>query len=81
MFVHKRIKTGLDINHFVEHELESVAGEIGMFDNHFRTQTSFFLPDQHYDIYKLEDGLEQVKQYLDINFFWYGPKRPYWAPK
>ena len=76
MLVHKTIKPGLDINHFVEHELESVAGEIGMFDNHFLTQTSFFLPYQHYDIYKIENGLEQVKQYLDSNLVGMNLKDP-----
>ena len=69
MFVEKKIDEQMDINEFVQNELEQVASGIGFYDNHFRSQSSFFMPNLRYDVFKLENGLSEVKSYLDKKFY------------
>ena len=69
MFVENKIDEKMDINEFIQNELEQAANGIGSYDNHFKSQSSLFMPKLTYDIFKLENGLSEVKSYLDKKFF------------
>ena len=65
----RKIGLKLDINNFINNDLESAATGMGKYDNHFKSQTSFLLPQLSYKVFKLENGLMPVKRYIDSNFF------------
>ena len=67
--LHKQIDLKVNINDFINNDLESAATGIGIYDNHFKSQTSFLLPGLSYEIFKLENGLNPVKKYIDLKFF------------
>ena len=69
MFKENKIDKQMDINEFIHSELEHAAKGIGSYDNHFKSQSSFLMPKLEYDIFKLENGLSEVKRYLDKRFF------------
>lgn len=52
---------------FIEKNLPGLVNQIGEFDNHFLPQTKFLIPGMSYQIFKLENGLEKVKHYIDTN--------------
>ena len=59
------IDPSIDINYFVENFLSFNPFQIGNYDNHFFPQVSFLYPKANYQVFKLEDGLEPVKIYID----------------
>jgi len=69
MLVENNIQEDVDINEFVVNDLEFAANELGVYDNHFHSQISFFAPNYSYTVFRIENGLEPVKQYIDANFF------------
>lgn len=58
----------IDINEFVQFELDTISKTVGLLDNHFLPQKNFFLVDLEYRLFRLEDGLDNVKNFIDFNF-------------
>ena len=63
--IQKKLPTNSNANVFVKEKLGTVSKKIGAFDNHFLPQTNFLLPGMSYQIFKLENGLDNLKQYID----------------
>ena len=63
----KNIPNNQNINLFIKDELPNLTNEIGIFDNHFLPQSKFLIPGMSYQIFKLENDLASVKQYIDKN--------------
>ena len=63
----KNIPNNKNINLFIKDELPNLTNEIGIFDNHFLPQSKFLIPGMSYQIFKLENDLASVKQYIDKN--------------
>ena len=61
----KRIAQNQDISSFIKNELRKLPNQLGEFDNHFLPQTKLLIPDMEYQIFKLENGLDNVKQFID----------------
>ena len=53
---------------FVKGSLRKAAMGKGCFDNHFLPQEKFLL-DLDYSVFKIEDGMDVVKTYIDTSFF------------
>ena len=68
VFRERKIDKSIDINDFINNDLEAAAMGIGLYDNHFKSQSSFLLPQLSYEFFKLENGLRPVKKYIDANF-------------
>ena len=68
-YVERTLNEISSLNDFVQNDLDRVSRSPGEFDNHFLNQTRFLLPNQKYSIFKLEDGLEPVKKFIDNQFF------------
>ena len=51
----------------IKDKLPNLTNEIGIFDNHFLPQSKFLIPGMSYQIFKLENDLASVKQYIDKN--------------
>ena len=69
-FNHKRLKT-VDIDEdqcpdeFVQNELQWRAFQRGWMDNHFLPQCEFIPHGIHFTYFKLENGLDRVKTFID----------------
>lgn len=63
----KKIPAGMHVSYFIEKDLTILVNQIGKFDNHFLPQSKFLIPGMSYQIFKLENGLEKVKHYIDTN--------------
>ena len=69
-FNHKRLKT-VDIDEgqcpdeFVQNELQWRAFQRGWMDNHFLPQCQFIPHGIHFTYFKLENGLDRVKTFID----------------
>ena len=63
----KNIPNNQNINLFIKDELPNLTNEIGIFDNHFLPQSKFLIPGMSYQIFKLENDLVSVKNYIDKN--------------
>ena len=63
----EKIPVSQDVNLFIKNELTNLANEIGPFDNHFLQQSKFLIPGMSYQIFKLENGMNEVKNYIDTN--------------
>ena len=48
--------------------MNNISGQLGVYDNHFLHQTKFLIPGMSYQIYKLENGLDNVSQFIDSKF-------------
>lgn len=59
------IDPNVDINYFVENFLSFNPFQNGNYDNHFFPQASFLYPNGNYQVFKLEAGLDIVKNYID----------------
>ena len=67
-YANKSINHEMDINQFV-FELEEYKALLpGRFDNHFVPQFNFLYPRAPYKLFKLENGLDQVKKYIGSLF-------------
>ena len=63
----KKIPNDSNISLFIKDELPNLTNQIGVFDNHFLPQSKFLIPGMSYQIFKLENGMENVKYYIDKN--------------
>ena len=63
----KKIPNDSNISLFIKDELPNLTNQIGVFDNHFLPQSKFLIPGMSYQIFKLENGLVNVKHYIDEN--------------
>jgi hypothetical protein len=64
-----KISSDINLSDFITLELYSITERAGAFDNHFLPQTRFFIPNQAYKMFKIENGLDRVKNFLDTQFF------------
>jgi hypothetical protein len=67
--VEKKINSDIKINDFVAALDEKSILRIGHFDGHFMPQFLFLHPRASYRFFKLENGMEPVKKYLDHLLF------------
>ena len=58
-------KIDKNINEFIESDLTNQRFDHKFFDNHFREQTKFLMPNVYYEIFKLENGLGRVQSYIE----------------
>tara|TARA_B100001175_G_scaffold95816_1_gene81163 strand:+ start:448 stop:1074 length:627 start_codon:yes stop_codon:yes gene_type:complete len=63
----KKIPSNTSINLFIKDELLNLSNEIGAFDNHFLPQSKFLIPGMNYQIFKLENGMDNIKRFIDTN--------------
>lgn len=68
-YVESTIGLDISINDFIKSLNHQKITQIGYFDNHFMPQYMFLYPDTPYTFFKLEDGLERVKAYIDTLLF------------
>jgi hypothetical protein len=69
-YIEKNIPNELSMNQFLIGLKESADELWGKYDNHFVAQSYFLYPGVQYEIFKLENGLNGVKRYIDkINHF------------
>ena len=66
--IQKKIPEDTNLSEFVKQELNNISGQLGVYDNHFLPQTKFLIPGMSYQIYKLENGLDNVSQFIDSKF-------------
>ena len=64
-FITKKIPVELTLNQFAIKLKENEHNLRGKYDNHFVQQSSFFYPGAKYRIFKMENGLNDVKNYID----------------
>lgn len=69
MIIEKTIDRNIDINFFVDNDLEYASKALGKYDNHFWPQTAFFIPGKRYKIFSFENGFRPVKKFIDSAFF------------
>lgn len=62
-YITRKIPLEIDINQFVD-EIAGIGVMINKYDNHFLPMVYFLYPDTHYNVFKLEDGLNNVKKYI-----------------
>ncbi len=62
----KQISANCNASIFVKEELSQISEKIGKYDNHFLPQTNFLIPGMSYEIFKLENGLEHLKHFIDL---------------
>ena len=67
-FQERTIKPGTSITDFVKNDLLSASTTLGFCDNHFFPQISFLIPGIDYHIFKLEDGLTAVSEFIGLKF-------------
>ncbi|WP_165589927.1 sulfotransferase family 2 domain-containing protein [Phaeobacter italicus] len=68
MLVERKIETDRLLSDFVREDLIEAAGTLGKWDNHFLPQSQFLIPKMSYQVFRLEDGLDQVKTFMDAQF-------------
>jgi len=61
----KKISKSTNLSDFVKRDLKEVSSQLGAFDNHFLPQVKFLIPEMNYKIFKIENGLEEVKNFID----------------
>ena len=66
--VQKKISKDANLSEFIKLELNNVSLQLGVYDNHFLPQTKFLIPEMSYEVYKLENGLESVGQFIGSKF-------------
>ena len=68
---HKRKKfdINLTLSDFIKNEFKQNALLLGYHDNHFLPQHKFLTSGHQYKIFKLENGLSNVKKFIDTNLF------------
>lgn len=66
--IQKKIPEDTNLSEFIKQELNNISGQLGVYDNHFLPQTKFLIPGMSYQIYKLENGLDNVSQFIDSKF-------------
>jgi len=64
---HQYIDRSLSLSEFVKTQLKKHALSVGFLDNHFLPQVYFLLPNKDYKIFRLEDGLGEIKSFIDSN--------------
>ena len=64
----RKIKKNLTLSNFIRSDLELSSRYIGYFDNHFLPQVDLLMNKNSYKIFKLEEGLLEVKKYIDDIF-------------
>jgi hypothetical protein len=74
-YADRKISQDIDFRKFVLSLNHQVVNTIGINDNHFLPQYRFFYPKSPYMVFKLEDGLEDVKKWIDLHVL--GEKKPY----
>ncbi|MBC08121.1 sulfotransferase family 2 domain-containing protein [Thalassospira sp.] len=74
-YVERKITADVDFKKFVLSLDEGAINTIGLNDNHFLPQYRLFYPKAPYMVFKLEEGLEPVKKWLDLHLF--GEEQPY----
>ena len=67
--VERTVQPDARLSDFVKADLVKNYRYIGFCDNHFFPQVGFLAPGNSYAIFKLEDGLEAVKQHIDQTMF------------
>lgn len=68
-YVESTIGLEISINDFIKSLDYQKITHSGYYDNHFMPQYMFLYPDIPYTFFKLEEGLENVKAYIDTLFF------------
>lgn len=67
--IEKTIDPDTKINDFISSLDPKSISRFGQFDGHFMPQFMFLHPRASYTLFKLEDGMERVKEYLDKLLF------------
>jgi hypothetical protein len=67
--VENKIDKNKNINEFIESDLTNPRFDHKFFDNHFREQTKFIMPNIYYEIFKLENGLGRVQSYIESQLY------------
>ncbi len=67
-YINKKIPDEICINQFAKQLFELKSGIWGLYDNHFLPQMHFFYPGANYKVFKIENGLDNVKKYIDTIF-------------
>lgn len=67
--VEKQIDQNVGINEFVSQLDRRSITSVGYMDGHFMPQSLFFYPGVEFRIFRLEEGLGPVKNYIDNFFF------------
>lgn len=65
----KKIKENITLSDFIKSDLDTCSRPLGLYDNHFLPQAELLVKNNPYKIFKFENGLLDVKQYLDDNLF------------
>ena len=65
----KKIKENITLSDFIKSDLGTCSRPLGLYDNHFLPQVELLVKKNSYKIFKLENGLLDVKKYLDNNLF------------
>lgn len=64
-YINKKIPDEICINQFARKIFELKSSIWGLYDNHFVPQTHFFYPNANYKVFKIENGLNNVKKHID----------------
>ncbi len=67
-YIDKKIADETCINQFARRIFDLKNDIWGLYDNHFMPQTHFFYPGANYKVFKFENGLNNVKKYIDNIF-------------
>ena len=63
-----KISKNTNLNEFIIYELQDISKKLGVYDNHFLPQTKFLIPGMQYQVFRLEESLDHVKQFIDSKF-------------
>lgn len=74
-FQERTIKPSTSISDFVKNDLLSASTTLGFCDNHFFPQISFLVPGIDYHIFKIEDGLTAVSEFIGLKFLGMVPQQ------
>lgn len=66
-YLERKISRNIYFREFVLSLSEEQVNTIGINDNHFLPQYKFFYPKSPYMVFKLEDGLGDVKKWIDLH--------------
>lgn len=66
--IQKQLPEDTNLSEFIKKELNNISVQLGVYDNHFLPQTKFLIPGMSYEVYKLENGLDSVSQFIDSKF-------------
>lgn len=65
----KSIEKNKSLSDFIDNDLQVCSKKINIYDNHFIEQHKIIANISNSKIFKLENGLNSVKEYLDKTFF------------